>query len=173
MFCLCHYGPALLTFWFQTDLGREKSTSYLKIQVGKTFFTMATLYVQLLCPDWSKFDRWAPAEDYAASWNLFTLTAEADILLCQLVIFLTAFFHWMCKMKYSCYQELSRVFCHLWPVCLLGFWLRNASLVKVGNPISDNLRSGPIWAVLIFVSPCPPECYLRAQFMRQVNYARL
>ena len=21
--CLCHYGHALLTFWFQTDLGRE------------------------------------------------------------------------------------------------------------------------------------------------------
>ena len=32
---------------------------------------------------------------YAASWNLFTLTAEADIVLCQLVMFLTVFFHWM------------------------------------------------------------------------------
>ena len=36
MLCLCHYGPALLTFWFQTDLGRENSASYLKIQAGKT-----------------------------------------------------------------------------------------------------------------------------------------
>ena len=34
--CLCHYGPALLTFWFQTDLGRENSASYLKMQAGKT-----------------------------------------------------------------------------------------------------------------------------------------
>ena len=32
---------------------------------------------------------------------------------------------------------LSRVFCYSWLVCLLRFWLRNASLVKVGNPISD------------------------------------
>ena len=24
-------------------------------------------------------------------------------------------------------------------VCLLGFWLRNTSLVKVGNPISDGI----------------------------------
>ena len=46
---------------------------------------------------------------YAASWNLFTLTAEAERVLCQLVMFLTVFFHCMYKMKYSCYQELSVV----------------------------------------------------------------
>ena len=43
----------------------------------------------------------------AASWNLFTLTAEADRVLCQLVMFLTVFLHWMYKMKFSCYQESS------------------------------------------------------------------
>ena len=112
MFCLCHYGPALLTFSFQTDLGREKSTSYLKIQVGRTdafhfshhSHPLVTLYVQFLCSDWSKFDRWIHAEDlysilklaYFDSWNW---------VLCQLVMFLTVFFHWMGKMKYSCYQE--------------------------------------------------------------------
>ena len=31
---------------------------------------------------------------YAASRILFTLTAEADRVLCQLVMFLTVFFHW-------------------------------------------------------------------------------
>ena len=31
-------------------------------------------------------------------------------------------------------QLLSGVSCYLWLVCLLGFWLRNTSLVKVGNP---------------------------------------
>ena len=36
-------------------------------------------------------------------------------------------------------QLLSGVFCYSWPVCLLGFWLRNTSLVKVGNPISDGI----------------------------------
>ena len=36
-------------------------------------------------------------------------------------------------------QLLSRVFCYLWLVCLLGFWLRNTSLVKVGNLISDGI----------------------------------
>ena len=36
---------------------------------------------------------------YASSWNLLTLTAEVDRVLCQLVMFLTVFFRWMYKMK--------------------------------------------------------------------------
>ena len=32
MSCLCHYGPALLRFWFQTYLGHQNSASCLKIQ---------------------------------------------------------------------------------------------------------------------------------------------
>ena len=35
------------------------------------------------------------------------LTAEAGRVLCHLVMFLTAFSHWMDKMKYSCYQDSS------------------------------------------------------------------
>ena len=47
-------------------------------------------------------------KNYAASWNLFTLTAEADRVLCQLVMFLTAFLHWtLYKMNFCCYQESS------------------------------------------------------------------
>ena len=55
---------------------------------------------------------------YAASWNLFTLTAEADRVLCQLVIFLTVNFHWMYKRKYSCYQESSVIH-----GCWLVYWV--------------------------------------------------
>ena len=36
-------------------------------------------------------------------------------------------------------QLLSRVFCYSWLVCLLVFWLRDASLVKVQNPILDGI----------------------------------
>ena len=67
---------------------------------------------------------------YAASWILFTMTAEADRVLCQLVMFLNV---------QSEIQQLSRVFCYSWLVCLLGFWLRNTSLVEVKNPISDGI----------------------------------
>ena len=77
--------------------------------------------------DWSKFDRWVHAEIYTASWNLFTLTAEADRVLCQLVMF-------NCLFPLDVQNEiqlLSGVFCYSWLVCVLNFWLRNASLVKV------------------------------------------
>ena len=36
-------------------------------------------------------------------------------------------------------QLLSTVFCYSWLVCLLNFWLRNAPLVKVRNPISYDI----------------------------------
>ena len=49
---------------------------------------------------------------YVASLKLFTLTAEADRVLSQLVMFLTVFFHWKYKMKYSCYQGCSLI--HGW-----------------------------------------------------------
>ena len=36
--CVCHYGPALLRFWFQTDLGRENSAIFLKNTGGEDLF---------------------------------------------------------------------------------------------------------------------------------------
>ena len=35
------------------------------------------------------------------------LIAEADRVLCHLVLLLNVFFHWMYKMKYSCFQDSS------------------------------------------------------------------
>ena len=100
MLCLCHHGPALLRFWFQTDLGAKIHP----VQAGQTFsyhgHALVTLYVQFLYSDCSKFNRWVHAEKLCS-----ILKAEADRVLCQLVMFLTVFFHWMYKMKYSCYQE--------------------------------------------------------------------
>ena len=40
------------------------------------------------------------------------LIAEADRVLCHLVMVLTVFSHWMYKMKYSCYQDSSVI--HDW-----------------------------------------------------------
>ena len=72
--CLCHYGPVLLGFWLQTVLGRETSASFLKIQAGKTFsyhgHALVTLYVQFLCSEWSKFDRWVDAENLCSILNV-------------------------------------------------------------------------------------------------------
>ena len=42
--CLGHYGPALLGFWLQTDLGRENSASFWKYRRGRPFLTMVTCW---------------------------------------------------------------------------------------------------------------------------------
>ena len=73
---------------------------------------------------------------YATSWKLFSLTAEADRVLCQLLIFLTVFFLWMYKMKYSCYQESSVI--HGWFVYwVFGWEMRRLS--KFGSSFLDGI----------------------------------
>ena len=91
MFCLCHNCPTLLRFWFQNDLGRENSAIYLKIQAGgRSFLTIVTpwsrstsnfyaLIAQNLTDEFTR-------KIYAASWSLFTLTAETDKVLWQLAM---------------------------------------------------------------------------------------
>ena len=65
MLCLC---AAQLKFWFQTDLRRENSASsyrqgrQLLLTFSRHVHALVTLYVQFLCSDWSKFDRWVQAE---------------------------------------------------------------------------------------------------------------
>ena len=81
MLCLCHCGPALLRFWFQTGLGRKNSASFLKIQAAKTFSyhghaSLSTSNFYALIGQNSTGElMW---KIYAASWKLFTLTAKAD-----------------------------------------------------------------------------------------------
>ena len=127
MLCLCQYRPALLRFWFQTNLGRENLASYLKIQAGKKdafhfshhSLALVTLHVQFLCSDWSNFDRWVHAENlcnilelvYFHSWSWQSFVSTRDVFNCNFY-----------KMKYSCYQESFGI---------------HAPLVNVGNPISN------------------------------------
>ena len=91
MLCLCHYSSALLRFWFQTNLGRKNSASYLEIQAGKTFsyqgHALVTLYLQFLCSDWPKFDRWVHVENlcsilklvYFNSWSWQSFVSTCDV----------------------------------------------------------------------------------------------
>ena len=88
------------------------------------------------CSDCSKFDRWVHAEKLCSflklvdfdSWGWQSFVSPCDIFNCLFPLDVQ-----------NEIQLLSRVFCYSWLVCLLGFWLRNASLVKVGNPISDGI----------------------------------
>ena len=114
------------------------------LQAGKTVafdfshhaHAMVTLYVQFLCSDWSKFDRWVHAENlcsilnlvYFDSWSWQSFVPTCDVFNCLFALDVQ-----------NEIQLLSGVFCYSWLVCSLGFWLRNTSLVKVGNLISDGI----------------------------------
>ena len=67
------------------------------------------------------------------------LIDEAGRVLCRLVMF---FIFLLPLDLENEIRLLSRFFYYSWLVCLLGFWLRNAPLVKViGNRISDGSLS--------------------------------
>ena len=104
---------------------------------------LVTLYVQFLCSDWSKFDGLVNTENLCSIlkfvyFDSYMLLADADRVLCQLVMFLTVFFYWMYKMKYNCYQESSVIhgwfvysvfgweMCHLWK-SEIRFWMASFS----------------------------------------------
>ena len=138
MLYLCHYGPALLGFWVQSDLGRENSGSFFKIQAGNTFsyhgHALVTLYVQFLCSDWSKFDRWVHAENLCSilkvvyfdslRWSLQSFVSTCNVFNCLFPLDVQ-----------NEIQLLSRVFCHLF----IGFGWEMRRLSKFGNPISDGI----------------------------------
>ena len=100
---------------------------------------LVTLYVQFLCSDWSKFDRWVHAENLCSilklvhfdSWSWHSFVSTCDVFNCL-------FFFFPLDVQNEI-QLLSRIFCFSWLVCLSVFWLKDASLVKVRNPISDGI----------------------------------
>ena len=136
MLCLCHYGPALLRFWFQTDLGRENLASFLKTQAGKTFFLPWTRVGHALRPI---FMLWLVKIWQVSSCGKFMQHLESCLLWQSFVSTCDVF---NCLFPLDVQNEiqlLSRVFCYSWIVCLLVFWLRDPSLVKVGNRILDGI----------------------------------
>ena len=60
----------LISNWPRT----RKFSQFFEIQAGKTFsyhgHALVTLYVQFLCSDWSKFDRWVHAENLCSILKL-------------------------------------------------------------------------------------------------------
>ena len=127
MLCLC---AAQWKFCFQTDLGRQNLASY-NYRQGRTVafdfshhgHALVTNYVQFLCSDWSKFDRWVHVENlcsilklvYFDSWSWQSFVSTCDV------------FNRLFLLDVQEIQLLSRVFCYSWLVCFVGFWLRNTS----------------------------------------------
>ena len=126
--CLWHYGPALLKCWFQADLGRENSASpVFMLLIGQNLTgEFMRKFIQHLetCLLWQL----KLTEFFVNLWCfycLFPLDAQNEI------------------------QLLSTVFCYSWLVCLLNFWLRNASLVKVSFRFRMALASFSFFTLLV------------------------
>ena len=126
MLCLC---ATQLRFWFQPDLGRENSASYYRQgrQLLLTLLTMVTRWSRSTSNFYALIGQNLTGEFmrkiYTASWIIFVSTCDVFNSLFPLDV-------------QNEIQLLSGVFCSSW---LVGFWLRNTSLVKVGNPISDGI----------------------------------
>ena len=129
---MCRTIKSLILNWPRTRKFSQlfKAGKTIAFDVAHHSHVLVTLNVQFLCSDWSKLDRWVHAENlcsisnlvYFDSWSVQSFVSTCDVF--------NRSFHWMYKVKFSCYS---------WLVCLLGFWLRNTSLVKAGNPISDGM----------------------------------
>ena len=135
---MCRTIKILISNW-----PRSRKFSQL-LQAGKTVafdfsrhvHALVTFYVQFLCSDWSKFDRWVHAENLGSILNLVYF----DSWSCQSFVSTCGVFN--CPFPLDVQNEiqlLSEVLCYPRLVCLFCFWLRNTSLVKVGNPISDGI----------------------------------
>ena len=141
MLCLCHYGPALLGFWFQTDFGSENSASFFKSTGGEDLILPWSRVGHALRPI---FILWLVKIWQVSSCGQIMQHLESCLLwqlkLTEFWVNLWCFY--ICLFPLDVQNEiqlLSRVFSYSWLVCLLGFWLRNASLVKADNPISDGI----------------------------------
>ena len=121
-FCLL---AALLRFDFKLTSDAKNSASFYRPWPFSPLSRAITIYIQFLCSDWSKIDRWVHAGNLCNILKFFLLIAEADRVLCHLVMF-------NCLFPLDVQNEiqlLSRFFCYWRLVCLLGFWLINVTLV--------------------------------------------
>ena len=97
---LCSWA-ALLKFWFQADLGRENSTGFymqgrqsLLTFLSRVDHALSPLFVFWLVKIWQVSSR----GKFLQRLETCSLIAEADRVLCHLVMFWTVFFHLMYKM---------------------------------------------------------------------------
>ena len=130
MLCFCHYGPALLGFWFQTGLGSENLTSFFKSTGGEE---------DLILP-WSRvghtlrliFVLWLVKIWQVSSCGQIMQHLES-CLLWQLKLTEFCVNLWCFELPFSsgCTKGNTVAIKSLLLVCFLGFCLRNASLVKI------------------------------------------
>ena len=119
MLCLCHHGPALLRlaseakfsqFFFNSTGGED-----LILPWSRVGHALRPIFILWLVKIWQVS---SSGQIMQHLWQSFVSTCDVFNCLFPLDV-------------QNEIQLLSRVFCYSWLVCLLGFWLRNASLVEI------------------------------------------
>ena len=128
---MCYTTKILIANW-----PRTRKFSQL-LQAGKTVafdfshhgHALVTLYVQFLCSDWSKFDRWVHAENlssilnlvYFDSWSWQSFVSTCDVFNCLFPLDVQNEIH-----------LLSGVLCYSWLVCwVFGWGIRRLSKSEI------------------------------------------
>ena len=115
-----------LRFWFHSDLRRKNSANFFKIQAGRHVLSRVghaqhPIFMLWLVKIWQVSSCVNLCSIlkvvYFDSWSWQSLESTCDVFNCLFPLDLQ-----------NEIQLLSRVFSYSWLVCLLGFWLRNASL---------------------------------------------
>ena len=136
MLCLCHYGPALLEFWFQTDFGSQNSASFFKSTGGEDLILPWSRVGHALRPIWLvKIWQVSSCEkimQHLENCLLWQLKLKSFVTTCNV---------FNCLFLLDVQNEvqlLSRVFCYSWFVYwVFGWGMRRLSIF--GNPISDGI----------------------------------
>ena len=114
---MCHAIKILISTW-----ARTRKFSRL-LQAGKTVAFDFAHHGSLWSRSTSNFYTLIVKIWQLSSCRKFIQHLESCLLLCQLIMYLTVFFHCMYKMKFSCYQESSVLHGYLvfgWEIRLLS-----------------------------------------------------
>ena len=137
---MCSTIKNLISDWLQT----RKFSQLLPFTVAFDFshhgHALVTFYVQLLCSDWLKFDRWFHSENlcsilklvFCNNWSWQSFVSICEVFNCR---FPSGCTRWNTAGIKSLLLFMARL--------LFSFSLRKSSLVKVGNPISYRFRLSP------------------------------
>ena len=97
VFSMCRTIKILISNWprklkFSQFLQAEKTCQFMPVAFDFSHqgHALVTLYVQFLCSDWSKFDRWVHAENlcsilklvYFESWSWQSFVSACDVFNC-------------------------------------------------------------------------------------------
>ena len=120
----------LISIWPRTrkfsQLLRAKQGKAVAFDFSRHGHALVTLYVQFLCSDWSKFDRWVHAESLCSIWKLVYFDSWSW----------QSFVSSSCDVFNNCHQD-SSVIHGSFVYWVFGWEMRRLS--KIGNQISHGV----------------------------------